>query len=103
MKVQVTRQSAARLAPMASTEDSSTVRTYLEGEDREKRIPLKADLIRVGSNSDCSIVLDDPTVSQSHAVFRNIEGRWLLQDLGSTNGTWVNGKQIDRPTGLNSA
>jgi pSer/pThr/pTyr-binding forkhead associated (FHA) protein len=103
MKPQVTRQSAAPLTPMASTgaQNSSTARTYSEREDRKERIALK-DLSRVGANSDCTIVLDDATVFGSHAVFRNIEGcRWIVQDLGSTNGTWVNGKQIDRPAAVN--
>ena len=34
-------------------------------------------------------------------MFRKIEGRWLLQDLGSANGTWVRAERIERPTRLN--
>jgi pSer/pThr/pTyr-binding forkhead associated (FHA) protein len=36
----------------------------------------------------------DDTVSRRHAELRLVEGRWMLRDLGSTNGTWVNGRRV---------
>ena len=35
-----------------------------------------------------------PTVSRQHAVVRRSEARWTVQDLSSTNGTWVNGSRL---------
>jgi pSer/pThr/pTyr-binding forkhead associated (FHA) protein len=80
----------------------SIAQAYLESEDSQETIPLNGDLIRVGSYFDCGIKLDDPGVSRQHALFRSIDSYWLLQDLGSTNGTWVNGERIERPKRLNA-
>jgi hypothetical protein len=51
------------------------------------------------ATNDLSIV-DDPTVSRVHAVLEHIGPAWCLTDVGSTNGTWVNGKRIFAPYAL---
>jgi pSer/pThr/pTyr-binding forkhead associated (FHA) protein len=33
-------------------------------------------------------------VSRRHAELRIVDGRWILRDLGSSNGTWVNGRRV---------
>lgn len=43
-----------------------------------------------------ALFLDDITVSRHHAAFHVEEGRLWVEDLGSTNGTYVNGKRADR-------
>jgi hypothetical protein len=50
----------------------------------------------VGRHHACDVVLDEPSVSRQHArlVFR--DGKWVLQDLESTNGTIVNGVRVGR-------
>lgn len=50
----------------------------------------------IGRNRDtCDLVLaGDPRVSSRHADLRVIDGRWVLTDLRSTNGTWVNGARL---------
>src|SRR5262245_29922903 len=48
----------------------------------------------IGRSSTCQLVLADDTVSRRHAELRVEEGRWLLRDLGSSNGTWVNGRRV---------
>jgi pSer/pThr/pTyr-binding forkhead associated (FHA) protein len=83
-------------------QDLLIAQAYLESEDHRQKIVLSENLTRVGSNSDCKIILNDPVVSRRHALFRNIDGHWLLQDLGSTNGTWVNDKRIEKRTELNA-
>ncbi|MGW7555473.1 FHA domain-containing protein, partial [Streptomyces rimosus] len=40
------------------------------------------------------------TVSRSHAELRNANGAWLLRDLGSTNGTCVNGRRVVGEVGV---
>lgn len=91
--------SDARLAGEEKSQPSFA-QAYLEIEDLSEKFLLKADLIHVGSGSDCSIVVNDPAVSRHHAILRNMGDFWSVQDLGSTNGTWVNGKRIGRPTRL---
>jgi len=51
----------------------------------------------LGRSRQCDIVLDDPNVSRQHAEIRPRGGSWVLDDLGSTNGSCVNGRRIDGP------
>src|SRR6266511_2551454 len=46
------------------------------------------------------VVIDDPEVSRRHAVVRPVEDGLEIQDLGSLNGTWVNGRRIAAATRL---
>ena len=48
----------------------------------------------LGRAPGCQLVFDDDTVSRRHAELRMTDGRWILRDLGSSNGTWVNGRQV---------
>jgi pSer/pThr/pTyr-binding forkhead associated (FHA) protein len=72
---------------------------YLEAANAaHTRHMFNGDTITVGSGSDCSISIDNLSVSRRHARFRKIGNYWWVEDAGSTNGTWVNGARIDRPT-----
>jgi pSer/pThr/pTyr-binding forkhead associated (FHA) protein len=55
----------------------------------------------VGTAPDADIVIDQPTVSRRHCSFQWRDGTWELTDLGSTNGTFVNGQRISSPQTLN--
>ena len=48
----------------------------------------------LGRAPGCQLVFADDTVSRRHAELRFADGRWMLRDLGSVNGTWVNGRRI---------
>jgi hypothetical protein len=48
----------------------------------------------LGRSSGCQLVFADDTVSRRHAELRMVDGRWILRDLGSANGTWVNGRRV---------
>ena len=52
----------------------------------------------IGRHADSTIVVDDPRVSRRHAAVRPVTGGHLVVDLGSTNGTTVNGQPIDEQT-----
>jgi hypothetical protein len=55
----------------------------------------------LGRSRDCDIAVDDANVSRRHAEIRpDGRGGWVVQDLGSTNGTKVNGRTISGPTAL---
>ena len=48
----------------------------------------------IGTSPDCSIILDDPGVSAKHASLRHEDDTYLLRDLDSQNGTFVDGEEI---------
>jgi hypothetical protein len=53
--------------------------------------------VTLGRSRQCDIVLDDPNVSRQHAEIRPRGDSWVLTDLGSTNGSLLNGRRIDGP------
>jgi hypothetical protein len=56
-------------------------------------LPLHGSVV-VGRSRLCACVVGDPSVSRRHAVIRHEHGSWWLRDLGSMNGTYVNGARI---------
>jgi hypothetical protein len=63
---------------------------------RGVRVELDANTVLLGRAKECDIVVDDPSVSRRHAEVRPApEGHWVI-DLGSTNGTEVNGRRVEK-------
>jgi hypothetical protein len=54
------------------------------------------DELTIGRHHGCDVVLTDPSVSRRHACLRFRDGTWMLQDLDSLNGTWVNDVRVGR-------
>lgn len=51
----------------------------------------------MGRSDGCAIAIEDSYVSQVHArVFRG-DDQWVVEDLGSTNGTWLNDERVGGP------
>ena len=85
--------------PFSAFANSIMPDCYLVPIDRNAgRILLIGSPIKIGSAPDYGIKVDDPRVSRTHAVWRRIAGSWVVEDAGSTNGTWVNGARITVPT-----
>ncbi|MFH1268695.1 MAG: FHA domain-containing protein, partial [Planctomycetota bacterium] len=55
----------------------------------------------IGRHPDCPIAITDRTVSGRHAVIHGEGGEFVLQDIGSSNGTFVNQRQIEGRVKLN--
>lgn len=53
--------------------------------------------LRIGRNHGSGLRLSDSTVSRTHAELRHQDGGWVLHDLGSANGTYVNGRRVTGP------
>ena len=56
--------------------------------------PLAQSGVKVGKAPDNDLVIDHPTVSRNHLIVRRQGDRFLVQDLGSTNGTFIDGAQV---------
>jgi pSer/pThr/pTyr-binding forkhead associated (FHA) protein len=57
-------------------------------------VVLQGERVVVGRLASCDICLHDRNVSRQHAAFVNGPGGWAITDLGSTNGTLVNGAAV---------
>jgi pSer/pThr/pTyr-binding forkhead associated (FHA) protein len=56
----------------------------------------QAGIVRVGRAMDNDVVLASPRVSRYHAQLRWLESKWLMYDLDSTNGSWVDDERVTR-------
>ena len=69
-----------------------------DGELKGTVVPLSGGSVTIGRSPDSTLVLDDDYVSTRHARIYPNGTDWVLEDLGSTNGTWVNRTRITHPT-----
>jgi hypothetical protein len=60
----------------------------------ERMVPLSSDTVTIGRLADCDVVLKDKGASRKHAQLKRRDGSWTLTDLGSTNGTRLNGQTV---------
>ncbi len=72
----------------------------VEGPLKGTIIPLGQADITIGRAPDSTIVLDDDYASSNHARISFVDGSWVVQDLGSTNGTWIDRARITNPVTL---
>ena len=68
--------------------------TVVAGPDKDKRFEVNKTHILIGTNENCDIVLKDPTVSRKHCEIFIRDGDYVIRDLDSTNGTYINGLRI---------
>jgi Protein of unknown function (DUF3662)/Inner membrane component of T3SS, cytoplasmic domain len=90
--------------------DLACVASLVEGEDTgagggrasvvihedegDRTVPLASDTVTIGRLADCDVVLKDRGASRKHAQLRLRDDTWAITDLGSTNGTRLNGHTI---------
>jgi pSer/pThr/pTyr-binding forkhead associated (FHA) protein len=75
----------------------------MRGPNAGSRFRLDGDLTTAGRHPDSDIFLDDVTVSRRHAEFYREGGRFTVRDVGSLNGTYVNGTRIEEAELLGGA
>jgi len=92
-----TKQSKAKAKAAKNAPKSLVV---VEGPLKGTIIPLGQADITIGRAPDSTIVLDDDYASSNHARISFVDGSWIVQDLGSTNGTWIDRARITNPVTL---
>ena len=83
--------------PSSQTGGPHLARIWLldpSGGEVEQALELRDDITLVGRSQDCAVMLPSNTVSRHHARIRREGDRFLLRDLGSTNGTLLNSEPV---------
>jgi hypothetical protein len=100
---------AARTAPVAApvatpgpdgelaSGENATRLVITSGTKAGAEFPLGRDEITIGRSSDSAIIIRDDYTSTHHARIMLWNGRWMIQDLDSTNGTFLNGSRVTVP------
>jgi DNA-binding response OmpR family regulator len=65
-----------------------------------REVPLRADRTLLGRAAECDIVIEGRLVSRQHAAIGRVGAAYILEDLGSHNGTCVNGQPLNGPLAL---
>src|ERR1700691_4910954 len=92
------KQGAADKVPVESASGRS--RLVAIGSSPRREYSLDKPVIAIGSQRSNDVVLDDTTVSRRHATITRKSAGFELADLGSTNGTFVNGRRLSGPVAL---
>jgi len=71
-----------------------------EGTSPRRQWVLSRPLVVIGRSNDCHVVVDDRQASRHHARITQTEDGYVLEDLGSKNGTYLNGQPLTVPTVL---
>ena len=84
---------APQVAPLASL-------LVRNGSLKGRRLPVKVPVVNIGRAEFNDVVIADPSVSTSHAKLQRRDDVWVLSDLGSTNGTFVEGERVEGEVAL---
>jgi transcriptional regulator with GAF, ATPase, and Fis domain len=91
-------ESSTQLLQVEETKEVISLRKcqlqVIQGPDKDKKIDLERGPLRIGKKEDNDLVLSDNTISRRHLVIEQSGDGFILKDLGSTNGTFINGLRV---------
>jgi FHA domain len=91
------RDAAGERSP--SQPNPVTLMVHVDGATRPRAMYVATNTV-IGRGAECDLRLDDTFVSQEHARIFAKDGSWYVEDLGSTNGTFVNEQRLSAPAML---
>ena len=89
-----------RAKPAKRPRGAPTHVAIVEGANEGETVSLDEAPILIGRGSDAAIRLDDDYVSTRHARIASSGDQWFVEDLGSTNGTYIGSHRLTQPTTL---
>lgn len=91
---------ASPAAPQTTSAANATKLVITEGERTGHTLRLDRREITIGRSSDSDLVINDDYASTHHAKLVQVENDWVIQDLNSTNGTFLAGSRVGTPVAL---
>jgi len=85
---------------MTGTVSEAPLLLMQEGETPGRRWAIDRSVITIGRSEDCDVIIPDRQVSRHHATIHRQDDAWVLTDLGSKNGTFLNGQPVLQPVQL---
>ncbi len=89
-----------RVAPIAVAEGLHYSMVMLRGPNIGRIFPLSGDGFTLGRDLDNQVIIQDPEISRNHLRFSAVDGGYCVEDLNTTNGTFVNGERLTGVLGL---
>ena len=68
-----------------------------DAEGGSRTYPMTQEPLQIGRSESCQVILQDTYASQMHARVYPKDGEWFVEDLGSTNGTYLNRVKVSQP------
>lgn len=92
--------SAAPTSPVTTPDPTAPARRLVitSGAKEGLELPLDGDQLTIGRSAESGLVIRDDYTSTHHARLSLTAGVWTLDDLGSTNGTFLKGRKVTTPT-----
>jgi pSer/pThr/pTyr-binding forkhead associated (FHA) protein len=92
------KQSPSRVKPAKRPRGAPTHVAVVDGANAGETVSLDDAPVLIGRGADAAIRLDDDYVSTRHARIASSGDQWFVEDLGSTNGTYIGSHRLTQPT-----
>jgi hypothetical protein len=92
------RQARQAVRPAKPPRGAPSKVLIVDGPDKGRDVVLGEAPVTFGRGPECSLSLADEYVSTQHARLVPHDGQWYVEDLGSTNGTYIGNDRLTRPT-----
>ncbi len=90
------KKHAVKVADSPSKDTFVPIEISIKGKSMHKTFYLEKNIIGIGRASDNDIIIPDITVSANHAVIKRVAKEFFIEDLESTNGILINGKNVKK-------